>query len=100
MGNALIDSETSSRGMYDFFWTHAIISDEVHQGITSSCNFSSPTTSSENCDYYDGEAGKHLSNIDIYNIYAPLCLPNKTHTVAINFNSIISFFVLYIWQNH
>ncbi|XVF45172.1 hypothetical protein PTKIN_Ptkin02bG0183600 [Pterospermum kingtungense] len=79
MGNALIDSETSSRGMYDFFWTHAIISDEVHQGITSSCNFSS-STSSEDCSYYDGEVGKHLSNIDIYNIYAPLCLPNKTHT--------------------
>ncbi|XVE49169.1 hypothetical protein DITRI_Ditri01bG0060700 [Diplodiscus trichospermus] len=77
MGNALIDSETSYRGMYDFFWTHALISDEVHEGITSSCNFSSPKNS-EDCDHYDGEVGKHLSNIDIYNIYAPLCLSNKT----------------------
>lgn len=77
MGNALIDSETAYRGIYDFFWTHAIISDEVHEGITSSCNFSSPKTS-EVCDYYDREVEKHLSNIDIYNIYAPLCLSNKT----------------------
>ena len=67
MGNALIDSETSYRGMCDCFCTLALISDVVHQGITSSCNFSSPK-SSEDCDYYDGEVGKHLSNVDIYNI--------------------------------
>ncbi|XVE93332.1 hypothetical protein REPUB_Repub01dG0182900 [Reevesia pubescens] len=85
MGNALIDSETSYKGMYDFFWTHGLISDEVHEGITSSCNFSSPKNS-QDCNYYDGEVGKHLSNIDIYNIYAPLCLSNKTQRQECGFD--------------
>ncbi|MCD7446106.1 hypothetical protein HAX54_037313 [Datura stramonium] len=32
-GNGIIDDETMNSGTYDFYWTHALISDEVHQGI-------------------------------------------------------------------
>ncbi|XP_019230874.1 PREDICTED: serine carboxypeptidase II-3-like, partial [Nicotiana attenuata] len=73
-GNALIDDETTSTGSYDFYWTHALISDEVHEGIVLNCNFSAETTS-EACNEYINQAVSCRGNIDNYDIYAPLCYP-------------------------
>ncbi|KAK4340263.1 hypothetical protein RND71_041725 [Anisodus tanguticus] len=72
-GNALLDNEAMNSGTYDFYWTHALISDEVHQGIVSNCNFSAETTISEACDEYTSQADSSQANIYDYNIYSQLC---------------------------
>ncbi|KAL3515254.1 hypothetical protein ACH5RR_022156 [Cinchona calisaya] len=73
IGNAYVDVETQNSGTYDYYWTHALISDEIHQGIVSNCNFSSGASDSDNCQKYTNQADAVLGNIDDYNIYAPLC---------------------------
>ncbi|XP_004230806.2 serine carboxypeptidase 1 [Solanum lycopersicum] len=84
-GNALLDDETMRRGSYDFYWTHALISDEVHDGIVKNCNFSAETTS-EACDKYIKQAGSSLGNIYGYDIYAPLCNSNATSLPVCGFD--------------
>ena len=39
IGNAWIDDNTSIMGMFDYFWTHALNSDETNEGIHQYCNF-------------------------------------------------------------
>ncbi|KAK8460973.1 hypothetical protein SEVIR_2G427900v4 [Setaria viridis] len=73
IGNAVINDGTDTMGMYDFFWTHALISDEAAEGIRRYCNFSAGGTDSDKCDAATTEADEALQDIDIYNIYAPNC---------------------------
>nr|XP_027100835.1 serine carboxypeptidase II-3-like [Coffea arabica]XP_027101298.1 serine carboxypeptidase II-3-like [Coffea arabica] len=72
IGNPYVDIETQGSGTYDYYWTHALISDEIHQGIFSNCNFSSGNTS-DACQTNEDQADSAIGNIDYYNIYAPLC---------------------------
>ncbi|CAL5085162.1 unnamed protein product [Urochloa decumbens] len=74
IGNAVINDGTDTKGMYDFFWTHALISDEAAEGISRYCgNFSVGAADSDKCDAATSEADEALQDIDIYNIYAPNC---------------------------
>lgn len=74
MGNAYIDFETQNQGIYDYFWTHALISDEIHDGITLNCNFSSGSTISDSCNNYTDQADVlTFGEIFIYDIYASFC---------------------------
>ncbi|XP_059650036.1 uncharacterized protein LOC132295763 [Cornus florida] len=73
IGNAYIDHETQNTGMYDYFWTHALISDEIHEGIVLNCNFSNDANISDACIDYLRQAYQALGNIFLYDIYAPLC---------------------------
>lgn len=70
MGDAWIDTETGNKGMFDFYWTHALISDGVIHGINSNCNF---TKFSKACASYLIKAYQSMGNINILDIYAPLC---------------------------
>lgn len=70
VGNAWIDYETNNMGMYDYFWTHALNSDEYNAEIHAKCDFSNET--SECIDAQNSLSGQ-LGNINIYDIYAPLC---------------------------
>ncbi|GMH12208.1 hypothetical protein Nepgr_014049 [Nepenthes gracilis] len=72
IGNAWIDDATNMAGMLDYFWTHALSSDESHAEINEYCNFSSNDTSIQ-CETAIKRAIDEIGNIDIYNIYAPLC---------------------------
>nr|POE98877.1 serine carboxypeptidase ii-3 [Quercus suber] len=72
IGNALIDDNNSIMGMFDYYWTHALNSDETNAGIHQYCNFVTGNFSSKCYNYLiQGEA--EMGNLDIYNIYAPLC---------------------------
>lgn len=74
IGNAVINDVTDTKGMYDFFWTHALMSDEAAEGINKYCgNFSAAAEDSDKCDAATAEADVDLQDIDIYNIYAPNC---------------------------
>ncbi|KAL6514267.1 hypothetical protein OROHE_019254 [Orobanche hederae] len=50
-----------------------IISDETHEGIIAHCNFSSETSYTQVCGDYADKAYTEMGEIDIYDIYAPLC---------------------------
>ncbi|XP_027068005.2 serine carboxypeptidase 1 [Coffea arabica] len=76
IGNGYYDIEAQASGSYDYYWTHALISDEIHQGIVSNCNFSSADPPTEACQAYQSQANSAIGNIDYDNIYAPLCSSN------------------------
>ncbi|KAK6946142.1 Peptidase S10, serine carboxypeptidase [Dillenia turbinata] len=80
IGNAWIDYETGWKGLFDYFWTHALISDEINEGINKNCNFSSPATETKECDaiLYQINTG-----IFIYDIYAPFCSPNASNIPSV-----------------
>ena len=48
IGNALLDDETDQKGMIDYAWDHAVISDGVYNNITTICNFSLPILNQTN----------------------------------------------------
>ncbi|KAF8377516.1 hypothetical protein HHK36_030898 [Tetracentron sinense] len=81
IGNAWIDFETGLKGMYDFFWTHALVSDEINEGINLNCNFSTPFLTGV-CNNYLDEADNLLSDIFIYDIYAPLCGSSNSPSIS------------------
>ncbi|EXB75616.1 Serine carboxypeptidase II-3 [Morus notabilis] len=70
IGNAWIDDKTGEQGTYDYFWTHALTSDESQAGILKYCDFVNYTSL---CDKYLSQADNEVGYIDIYNIYAPMC---------------------------
>ncbi|PKI62966.1 hypothetical protein CRG98_016605 [Punica granatum] len=76
IGNAVTNDVTDNIGMYDFFATHALVSDETVQDIKKYCDFSpnaSDDESSDQCIAASNQAGLDVSGIDIYGIYGPLC---------------------------
>ncbi|KAL7083649.1 hypothetical protein ACP275_14G176200 [Erythranthe tilingii] len=74
IGNAVINDESDVKGMYEFFGSHALLSDETTSLIMKYCDFTpNATTQSNICNEAAGEAEKDTNSIDIYNIYAPLC---------------------------
>lgn len=96
VGNAYIDFETQNKGTYDYAWTHALISDEIYDGIVSNCNFSSPADVTDTCREHEYEADVILNDLDPYNIYAPLCLSSSsslTNTTSDTVSPSNSFFI-------
>ncbi|XP_015972453.1 serine carboxypeptidase 1 isoform X1 [Arachis duranensis] len=72
VGNGWIDDNLCTKGMYDYYWSHALSSDESHSGIEKNCDYVSGNFSNE-CIKYMNMADVEVGDIDIYNIYAPLC---------------------------
>ncbi|PIN20449.1 Carboxypeptidase D [Handroanthus impetiginosus] len=66
------------RGLYDYFWTHALMSDEHHDEILKNCNFSSMASTSQKCEESMNAADGDRGNVFFYDIYAPLCGSNST----------------------
>jgi len=97
IGNAVINDDTDSSGLYDFLASHAIISDKAAY-LNKACDSSSKIAKSE-CDAAEEEAENDIGYIDLYNIYAPLCKSSKLtprpkrYSVSFNFQS---FFFLFI----
>ncbi|CAL5378749.1 unnamed protein product [Camellia sinensis] len=84
IGNAYVDYETEYTGVSDFFWTHALISDEIYEGIVANCNFSSDANISLTCQDYLAQAGAAGGNIYPYDIYASLCLPSSSNAPPVS----------------
>ena len=93
IGNAVINDETDTRGMYDYFATHALISDRVVSQIQKYCDFS-PDASSQSRVCIAALEAIDIGGINIYNIYAPLCFSTnitshpKKASVSHNFSYI------------
>ncbi|GFZ02648.1 serine carboxypeptidase-like 40 [Actinidia rufa] len=75
IGNALINDDTDLVGIYDYLASHAIISDESLYLIKKYCNVGVNATppSLDKCRAVGKDVYMDLENIDLYNIYAPLC---------------------------
>ncbi|KAK7829085.1 serine carboxypeptidase ii-3 [Quercus suber] len=72
IGNAWIDDGIGQMGTYDYFWTHALNSDETNAGIHKYCNFATSNFSST-CQDYLTQGNIEAGALDISNIYAPVC---------------------------
>ncbi|KAI3982886.1 hypothetical protein MKX01_010369 [Papaver californicum] len=78
IGNALLDDATDQKGMIDYAWDHAVISDRIYDDIKKTCNFSQSPVSDE-CDTNLNKYFDVYDLIDMYSLYAPSCI-NGTST--------------------
>ncbi|XP_058097051.1 serine carboxypeptidase 1-like [Magnolia sinica] len=93
IGNGWIDDEINMKGMFDFFWTHALTSDEIHDGITQNCNFSSEANTTEACSKAVRQLWAAFGHIDIYNIYAPFCTNSSSPRPDVEFDPCSSEYI-------
>ncbi|MEW5304504.1 MAG: hypothetical protein WDW36_007114 [Sanguina aurantia] len=87
VGNPWTDAAIDNLGAVDFWQSHALLSDATALGIRSHCNFSyigpldrhcQPLYSDckeDLCDAFCDRAVSELGPINIYHIYADVCLP-------------------------
>ncbi|KAE8715506.1 Serine carboxypeptidase-like 40 [Hibiscus syriacus] len=77
IGNAWIDDDICTKGLFDYLWTHALNSDETNEGINKYCDFASENLVTnitvEQCDKYQNQGLMEMGDIDLYGIYAPIC---------------------------
>lgn len=76
VGNPLTADYYDSKGLLEYAWSHAVISDEVYKQANDVCNFKNYNWT-DNCTTIMNVTFKAYDEIDIYNIYAPICIPNN-----------------------
>lgn len=79
IGNALLDDDTDQRGMVDYAWDHAVISDRVYNDLKKNCDFSKKNLTTE-CNKALTQYFAEYRLIDIYSLYTPICIENQTRT--------------------
>ncbi|XP_006354958.1 putative serine carboxypeptidase-like 23 [Solanum tuberosum] len=84
IGNAYVDFEANMKGTTEYYWSHALISEELYNKIISTCNFSSPSSVSKKCNAYLDQIDEETGNIFIYNVYAPLCNNGSPSSTSIS----------------
>ncbi|KAE8692730.1 Serine carboxypeptidase-like 35 [Hibiscus syriacus] len=74
IGNAAINEPTDTLGLFDYAWSHAIISDQLYDKIHTECDFKQSTSNlTARCaDHIRGFMDAY-ANIDMYSIYTPVC---------------------------
>lgn len=79
LGNPETSTSDDWRGLVDYAWSHAVVSDETHRIINRSCDFNSDNPwSSDDCNVAVAEVFKQYKEIDIYSLYTSVCLSNTT----------------------
>lgn len=79
LGNPETCDADDWKGLVDYAWSHAVISDETHKAIKESCDFySNDTWSNKDCGQAVDEVLKQYHEIDIYNLYTSVCIPNSS----------------------
>ncbi|OEL38046.1 Serine carboxypeptidase-like 34 [Dichanthelium oligosanthes] len=73
IGNAAIDASSDDRGLADYAWDHAVISDELYGTIKKECTFPDDGKESAKCNQAWNEFFGAIRNIDIYSLYTPAC---------------------------
>ncbi|KMT16330.1 hypothetical protein BVRB_3g054780 [Beta vulgaris subsp. vulgaris] len=77
VGNPETDDFYDSTGLLEYAWSHSVISDEQYNKTKEVCDFKTSNWSNECVTSMNLVYGKYRE-IDIYNIYAPICLSNRT----------------------
>ncbi|KAK1261327.1 Serine carboxypeptidase-like 34 [Acorus gramineus] len=70
--NAAIDDETQLKGMIDFAYSHALLSDQAYHKIIQTCDFSKVNLS-DACNEAMTPYNKLYNIIDMYSIYSVRC---------------------------
>ena len=71
-----MDDGTDTKGMIDYAWDHAVISDTLYHTIKKNCDFSDNNLTTT-CHAAIGEYFEVYNIIDMYSLYAPKCVnPN------------------------
>ncbi|KAJ0238121.1 Serine carboxypeptidase-like 34 [Hirschfeldia incana] len=86
IGNALLDDETDQKGMIDYAYDHAVISDGLYKRVNEHCDFRLEHVSKE-CDGALDEYFDVYKILDMYSLYSPRCVPTTenssiSHSVA------------------
>lgn len=97
VGNGVMNSETDFIGTFQYPWTHALISDQLYQQVIGSCTDSN--FDAELCNNLENQVYSEMGNIDLYSIYAPICLDDSSELARVSANSRISLSV-YIYLFH
>ncbi|KAM5588329.1 hypothetical protein ABKV19_006659 [Rosa sericea] len=74
LGNPETSDAEDWRGMVDYAWSHAVISDETHKVIRENCDFDGDTWSNKICAQAVDEVLKQYKEIDIYSLYTSVCI--------------------------
>ncbi|EFJ35996.1 serine carboxypeptidase-like enzyme [Selaginella moellendorffii] len=74
VGNAVTDWYYDNLGIVDYYWTHALISDETYTTMKRHCKFTSVELSSECQRIMDYASNQEIGNVDLHSIYTPVCL--------------------------
>nr|GMD47787.1 serine carboxypeptidase-like 34 [Ipomoea batatas] len=82
IGNALMDDETDQRGMIDYAWDHAVISDGLYHDIKTTCNFS-VSKSSNSCNTFLDKYFDVYNIIDMYSLYTSTCPDSNFSTTPV-----------------
>ncbi|KAF0927519.1 hypothetical protein E2562_034010 [Oryza meyeriana var. granulata] len=77
VGNPLTNDYYDSKGLAEYAWSHAVVSDQVYDHIKKTCNFNDSNWT-DDCNTAMNIIFSQYHEIDIYNIYAPKCLLNNT----------------------
>ncbi|KAK3027797.1 hypothetical protein RJ639_041965 [Escallonia herrerae] len=77
IGNALMDDETDQKGLIDYAWDHAVISDQLYEDLKRECNFSKDNLS-DGCNTALGQYFDVYKYIDMYSLYTPMCVDNSS----------------------
>ncbi|GER44501.1 serine carboxypeptidase [Striga asiatica] len=96
IGNAAINDDTDDLGMIEYFQTHALISKETLNQYLEYCYYSD--NADDECDKAWDQIAEVFKDIDVYNIYAPLChnsnlteIPKKAS--VLNFDPCSDYYV-------
>ncbi|KAL3508207.1 hypothetical protein ACH5RR_033589 [Cinchona calisaya] len=73
VGNPETDDYYDYKGLLEYAWSHAVISDQEYEKAKQVCNFKLYDWTLE-CNEAMNVVFKKYDEIDIYNIYAPACL--------------------------
>ncbi|XP_017215597.1 serine carboxypeptidase-like 26 isoform X2 [Daucus carota subsp. sativus] len=90
VGNPETDDSYDYRGILEYAWSHSVIPDEVYDTAKNVCNFENNNWSKE-CNAAMEIVFDKYKEIDIYNIYAPICLINTTSSVVGSDSHVSSF---------
>ncbi|CAH2044144.1 unnamed protein product [Thlaspi arvense] len=73
IGNALLDDETDQKGMIDYAYDHAVISDGLYERVNQHCDFKQEHVSKE-CNGALDEYFDVYKILDMYSLYSPKCV--------------------------
>ncbi|XP_071707329.1 serine carboxypeptidase-like 31 [Rutidosis leptorrhynchoides] len=78
LGNPEISEAEDWKGLVDYAWSHAVVSDETHKTIRESCDFNSHNPwGNIVCNDAVGEVLRQYKEIDIYSLYTSVCIANS-----------------------
>ncbi|XAR56963.1 Carboxypeptidase D [Bertholletia excelsa] len=77
VGNPETDDSYDYKGMLEYAWSHSVISDPEFETAKEVCNFNLSEWSNE-CNTAMNVVFGNYREVDIYNIYAPICLLNSS----------------------